>query len=300
MIVAKVPESRPGVKKINGESGDRRRAGSRLRGCEALNWRSRARPAPARRVRAATPSGRWHAATAGPGTRDRARRSRSPGRGRVRRQLTPQPLPTIPRQAAGRAAGLRPPVARSGRPARVSAPNRERPSPPPSRRSATHLSYPPPSPARRFPGGAIEAAITTVDATHSWRPRYRGNATTTRKRASGPLLVNSAAMSDHHFLVLTTCPDANTAAAIAAALGEQGVAACVNIVTGLRSVYVWQGARENADELLLLIKTTRAAYPALEQAITALHPYELPEIIAVPLAAGSAGYLDWISASVRP
>lgn len=107
-------------------------------------------------------------------------------------------------------------------------------------------------------------------------------------------------MSDHHFLVLTTCPDANTAEAIADALVEQGLAACVNIVTGLRSVYVWQGARENADELLLLIKTTRAAYPALEQAITALHPYELPEIIAVPLAAGSAGYLDWISASVRP
>lgn len=106
-------------------------------------------------------------------------------------------------------------------------------------------------------------------------------------------------MDDRHYLVLSTCPDAATAAAIADALVDGGHAACVNILPGLRSVYKWQGVRESADEHLLLIKTTGAAYPALEQAITALHPYELPEIIAVPLAAGSPGYLQWISAGVR-
>ncbi len=108
-------------------------------------------------------------------------------------------------------------------------------------------------------------------------------------------------MNQSHYVVFTTCPDAACASAIAAAVVEQGHAACVNILGGLRSVYLWKGARESAEEHLLIIKTTRAAYPALEQAIAALHPYELPEIIAVPLAAGLPGYLDWITtACARP
>lgn len=107
-------------------------------------------------------------------------------------------------------------------------------------------------------------------------------------------------MNDRHCLVLTTCPDTASAQIIADAVVEEGLAACVNIVPGLRSIYMWKGVRESTEEQLLLIKTTRAAYPELEQAIRALHPYELPEIIAVPLAAGLPGYLDWISASVRP
>lgn len=106
-------------------------------------------------------------------------------------------------------------------------------------------------------------------------------------------------MNDSHLLVFTTCPASQSTETIANALVEQGHAACVNIIQGLRSVYMWEGLRETAEEHLLLIKTTRDAYPALEQAIKALHPYELPEIIAVPLAAGLPGYLDWISASVR-
>jgi len=106
-------------------------------------------------------------------------------------------------------------------------------------------------------------------------------------------------MNDRHCLVLTTCPDAATAQLIADAVVEQGRAACVNIIPSLRSVYMWKGALERAEEQLLLIKTTQAVYPALEQAIRTLHPYELPEIIAVPLAAGLPDYLDWISASVR-
>ncbi len=102
-------------------------------------------------------------------------------------------------------------------------------------------------------------------------------------------------MNHNHYVVLTTCPNADTAGAIADALVEQGHAACVNIVGGLRSIYMWKGARESAEEYLLIIKTTQSAYPALEQAIVALHPYELPEIIAVPMAAGLPGYLDWIT-----
>ena len=103
----------------------------------------------------------------------------------------------------------------------------------------------------------------------------------------------------HYYLVLTTCPDAATAQLIAHAVVEQGHAACANILPGVQSIYMWKGARESTQEQLLLIKTTEYAYPALEQKIRTLHPYELPEIIAVPLAAGLSGYLDWISASVQ-
>jgi periplasmic divalent cation tolerance protein len=73
------------------------------------------------------------------------------------------------------------------------------------------------------------------------------------------------------------------------------VAACVNILPSCRSVYRWQGIVEYADEVPLLIKTTHSAYPRLEQLIRELHPYELPEIVAIPVVAGLAGYLDWVA-----
>lgn len=107
-------------------------------------------------------------------------------------------------------------------------------------------------------------------------------------------------MSTGHYLVLTTCPHEEAARGLAESLLRDRLAACVNIVPGLRSVYRWQGRVEEAGELLLLIKTTQACYPRLEQRIRSEHPYELPEILAVDLAAGSAGYLAWIGDSCRP
>ena len=77
-------------------------------------------------------------------------------------------------------------------------------------------------------------------------------------------------------------------------LVEKGVAACVNIIPGVTSVYHWQGQRESSTETLLLIKTTQTQYPALESAIRSRHPYELPEIIAVPVEQGLDGYLNWV------
>lgn len=100
--------------------------------------------------------------------------------------------------------------------------------------------------------------------------------------------------SAQHQLVLCTCPDQTTAQTIANALVDQQLAACVNILPGLTSVYQWQGQRETAQEHLLMAKTTNEAYEALEQAITALHPYELPEVIAVPILQGLDAYLRWI------
>lgn len=106
------------------------------------------------------------------------------------------------------------------------------------------------------------------------------------------------AMSDV-LLVLTNLPDRATAERIAEALIHARVAACVNVLTGCHSVYRWQGALERADEIPLLIKTTAQAYPRLEAELRKLHPYELPEIIAVPVTQGLSGYLDWVTAEIR-
>lgn len=97
-------------------------------------------------------------------------------------------------------------------------------------------------------------------------------------------------------IVLTNLPDEASATALAARLVEQRVAACVNVLAPCRSVYRWQGVTEEAREVPLLIKTTAARYAALEAAIRTGHPYELPEIVAVPVSMGLAAYLDWVAA----
>ncbi len=101
-------------------------------------------------------------------------------------------------------------------------------------------------------------------------------------------------MPTKYQLVLNTCPDQASADEIAIALLEQGLAACVNIVPSIRSLYRWQGKIESSQEHLLLIKTDKAHYNQLQRQIIALHPYELPEIIAVPIEQGLDGYLNWI------
>jgi periplasmic divalent cation tolerance protein len=95
-------------------------------------------------------------------------------------------------------------------------------------------------------------------------------------------------------LVLTTLPDRTSAERIAEALVTARIAACVNMLTGCTSVYRWQGTVECADEVPLLIKTTHAAYARLETVLRELHPYELPEIVALPVTAGLPAYLDWV------
>lgn len=95
-------------------------------------------------------------------------------------------------------------------------------------------------------------------------------------------------------LVLTNVPDDSVANAIAHRLVEQRLAACVNVLPQVRSIYQWQGALEEATEVTLLIKTTQARYADLEAAIKAAHPYQVPEIIAIPVVGGLPSYLDWI------
>jgi periplasmic divalent cation tolerance protein len=96
-------------------------------------------------------------------------------------------------------------------------------------------------------------------------------------------------------LVLTNLPDRASAERLADILIEQRVAACVNVLAPCRSVYRWKGAVQRDEEHPVLIKTAQARYGALEQAIRAAHPYELPEIIAVPIERGLPAYLDWVA-----
>ena len=100
-------------------------------------------------------------------------------------------------------------------------------------------------------------------------------------------------------LIMTNLPDRASAETLAASLVDNRLAACVNILAPCRSVYRWKGAIEAADEIPLLIKTTETNYVALEGAIRALHPYETPEIIAVPITQGLPDYLAWVAAATR-
>ena len=100
---------------------------------------------------------------------------------------------------------------------------------------------------------------------------------------------------DGPVLVFTNAPDREVAERIAEALVEKRLAACVSVLGGCTSVYRWQGDVERAQEIPLLIKTRLARYPEVEATIRHLHPYELPEVIAVPLTQGLPEYLQWVA-----
>ncbi len=100
-------------------------------------------------------------------------------------------------------------------------------------------------------------------------------------------------------LVITNLPDSASAQQLARQIIEQRAAACVNQLAPCTSTYRWQEKIETASEVPLLIKTTTDAYPALEALILALHPYELPEIIAVPVSAGLPAYLCWVRQEIN-
>jgi periplasmic divalent cation tolerance protein len=99
-------------------------------------------------------------------------------------------------------------------------------------------------------------------------------------------------------VVLVTAPSADVAATLARTLVEERLAACGNVLPGLRSIYRWEGKVLDEPEVLLLLKTQRSRFAELRDRILALHPYEVPEVIALPVEAGSERYLDWIAQSM--
>jgi periplasmic divalent cation tolerance protein len=106
-------------------------------------------------------------------------------------------------------------------------------------------------------------------------------------------------MSEPLQVVLVTAPDAEVGARIGRALVEEGLVACANLVPGVRSIYRWEGAVHDDAEVLLILKTRAALSDALAARVRALHPYELPEVLALPVAGGSEPYLDWVRSAAE-
>ncbi|MBL9154528.1 MAG: divalent-cation tolerance protein CutA [Verrucomicrobiales bacterium] len=104
---------------------------------------------------------------------------------------------------------------------------------------------------------------------------------------------------DQYLIVYCTLPSIDEARQIGTQLVESQVAACVNLVPQIESIYRWEGKATTSNEVLALIKTTEANYRAVEAAIQRLHPYKVPAIVAVPVAHGSQAYLGWISENTR-
>ena len=104
-------------------------------------------------------------------------------------------------------------------------------------------------------------------------------------------------MPQEYQIILNTCSDKDAATNIANTLIDEGLAACVNIIPGLTSIYSWRGQRETGTEVLLMIKTRTELYSQVESRIVSLHSYELPEILSVPIEHGLKAYLDWIDNS---
>ena len=100
--------------------------------------------------------------------------------------------------------------------------------------------------------------------------------------------------------VLVTAPDAEVGSSLARELVEDRLAACVNVVPGVRSIYRWDEAVQEEDEVLLVLKTTDERLVALTERVIALHPYDVPEVLALPEAGGSAAYRAWLVGEVRP
>lgn len=101
-------------------------------------------------------------------------------------------------------------------------------------------------------------------------------------------------------LVFSTFPDADIARHTGTLMIESQLAACVNLCPQIQSIYRWQGRIETSDEVLVIFKTTQAAYPAFEQKLLELHPYEVPEILALPIEKASPAYAQWVIAETRP
>lgn len=107
-------------------------------------------------------------------------------------------------------------------------------------------------------------------------------------------------MATDVLVVLCTLPPGEAAAGIARAIVEERLAACVNIVPGLRSIYAWDGAMQDDEEQLAILKTTTDRFEDLRTRLLQLHPYSVPEIVAMPVTDGHLAYLGWVRDSVRP
>ncbi|HUU26976.1 MAG TPA: divalent-cation tolerance protein CutA [archaeon] len=109
----------------------------------------------------------------------------------------------------------------------------------------------------------------------------------------------SESIQEGHLVVFVTAASTEEAAALAKTLVKERLAACGNVVSGIRSIYHWQGRIEDQPEALVILKTRAELFEALKKRVLELHSYEVPEVIAMPVAAGHKVYLDWIDSSTQ-
>jgi len=128
-----------------------------------------------------------------------------------------------------------------------------------------------------------------------WQKHYTGIDFQVQLRMSGTDYHNQVGQ---YCIVLCTTPDQQSAESIAKQLVTERLAACVNIVPSITSIYQWNGNLEKSQEILLIAKSRTEMFDSVKNAILALHPYELPEIIGIPLQNGHANYLAWIDANI--
>lgn len=102
------------------------------------------------------------------------------------------------------------------------------------------------------------------------------------------------ALNSQVMTVFCTCPDTGVAERLASGIVERRLAACVNVLPAVRSIYRWGGEVHNDGEVLMMVKTTRSAYPALESWLVKNHPYDVPEVLALGIEAGTENYLEWV------
>ena len=118
---------------------------------------------------------------------------------------------------------------------------------------------------------------------------------TERGGAAGEANASSAGSAGGVWLAVSTAPDATVAEHLARLAVERGQAACANLIPGIRSIYAWKGRIEDGPEVLILFKTTAAAFPGLADLVARSHPYEVPELIGFPLAGGLPAYVAWVA-----
>jgi periplasmic divalent cation tolerance protein len=99
--------------------------------------------------------------------------------------------------------------------------------------------------------------------------------------------------------LMTTCPDEESAKQIANVIVSERLAACAQRIPGLQSTYVWQGQLQDEPEVLLLIKTLKGSVPAVVERVRSLHPYEVPELLVIPVSSGNDGYTEWVRSNVE-
>jgi periplasmic divalent cation tolerance protein len=105
---------------------------------------------------------------------------------------------------------------------------------------------------------------------------------------------------ESYLVALITAPSKNVGRDIARTVLDRELAACVNIIPSMTSLYTWEGEFCSEEEVLLVVKTTESAFEGLASTVKDIHPYDVPEIIALPITAGSRDYLDWIAEVVKP